>query len=570
MTTTQPLPAPVYDLAHAETLAGLWRDRYRWAAHRGAWMRWTGRRWEPITDQQAAAQAAEDLRKNYAEALSWSSATDAVKRLTRLTVETCSFQRVNGGLSFLKGKPGFHTEADEWDADPWLLNVKNGIIDLKTGTMEKHDPKRLLTKLAPVDYDPNARGPAWEEHLSYFLPSDDVRRQVQRDLGMALVGGDLQEMLPIWYGAGANGKSTTARAIQAVLGDYAMQAAPNLLIQRRHEQHPTELADLVGRRAVFSIEVGATARLDEAKVKGLTGGDRVKARYMRQDFFEFASTWTIFLLCNHRPTITGTDGGIWRRVRLIPWAVSIPVDQQEPQEAVVERLTAEGSAILRWLLDGLSDWQQEPHWIAAEVQAATADYRTEQDRLAGFLADCCELRQHTSAGVGELYDAYSEWCESNGEEALGKRAFGERLRDRGLSQRKADKGLRRWVGMRLNGQVAQGGNVSNNPPGKNDSTELPESLPPYATPDNGDNGHYSLSADYVGPATWHNRDHDEPVAIVAGLGLHDGEQWFQIVDDAGNRTGAPASDLSIRRAPDDSDLSDTERHYADIADGGTP
>src|SRR5690606_23966093 len=131
------------------------------------------------------------------------------------------------------------------------------------------------------------------------------------------VGADLEEMLPIWYGTGANGKSTTARVIQGALGDYAGRAAPNLLVERRHAEHPTEIADLCGSRAVFSVEVGAQARLDEARIKDLTGGDPIKARYMRGDFFTFEATWTLFLLANHKPIITGSDHGIWRRVRLI-------------------------------------------------------------------------------------------------------------------------------------------------------------------------------------------------------------------------------------------------------------
>src|SRR5690606_23127010 len=132
--------------------------------------------------------------------------------------ETCMSARVNGGLYFLKGRDGFHTDAEEWDADPWALNVANGVVDLRTGTLRPHDPQDLLTKLAPVDYDPNAAGPVWDAHLALFLPDADVRRQVQRDLGLALYGGDLEEFFDIWYGTGANGKSTTTKVLKEILG----------------------------------------------------------------------------------------------------------------------------------------------------------------------------------------------------------------------------------------------------------------------------------------------------------------------------------------------------------------
>jgi len=564
-TTTEPndptlLPA-VRDLAHAEALADLWRDHYRWAGHRGTWMAWTGQRWEPVTEQQAATGATTALRKHYARQLGEARDREEIGRLTGLVTDACTYSRIVGALSFLKGFAGFHTDAEAWDADPWLLNVANGTIDLRTGTLKPHDPADLCTKLAPVTFDPEAKGPTWEAHLSYFLPDGNVRRQVQRDLGMALVGADLEEMLPIWYGVGANGKSTTARTIQAVLGDYASRAAPNLLIQRRHEQHPTEVADLAGRRVVFSVEVGSGAQLDEAKAKDLSGGDRIKARYMRQDFFEFDSTWTIFLLCNHKPVIGGTDVGIWRRVRLIPWTVSMPRQEQQPQEEVVVRLVAEGSAVLRWLLDGLADWRRDPHWLADEVRAATKDYRAEQDRLAGFLAECCEERLRVSVGVGELYDAYAAWCEEAGEEPLGKRAFGERLRDRGITQKRPPGGrTRRWVGIRL---VTSCDNTSGSSPMRDDLLANTESLSHSVTErlehdghdggmrtdrdntygsslmrDNlpGDTESLSLSAPpcsvsgsvepELGPGPSGDNGHGQPVVTV--LPLTDGPKWVSV------------------------------------------
>ena len=472
---------PGRDYGHAQALAALWRDRYRWAAHRGVWMVWTGRRWEPVTEQQTAANATAALREHYGAALASASSKDEVKRLAALATETCAYARIQGALSFLKGFEGFHTDAEQWDADPWLLNVANGAVDLRTGELRPHDPADLCTRLAPVDYDATAEAPTWEAHLGYFLPDADVRRQVQRDLGLSLVGAGLEERLPIWYGLGANGKSTTARTVQAVLGDYATMAAPNLLVARRNEQHPTEIADLVGRRCVFSSELSNGARLDEAKVKQLTGGDRQKGRYMRCDFFEFDQSWTITLFCNHKPTITGIDSGIWRRVRLVPWMVEMPKEKQVPQEEMVDRLLAEGAGILRWLLAGLADWQREPHWMAEAVRAATDDYRAEQDRLAGFLADCCELGPHYTVAVGELFEAYTGWCEDAGEEALGKRAFGERLRDRGATQRRGEKGLHLWVGVRIKHQVTLGDKTSGSSGNQTSFRGEPEHMSPNVT-----------------------------------------------------------------------------------------
>jgi P4 family phage/plasmid primase-like protien len=438
------------NLAHAEALAELWRSRYTWADHRRSWMYWNEKRWEPVSEYQVAADAADALRVHYAGLVAIAANKATVARLAGLIKQTNSFAQIIGGLSFLKGFPGFHPLPAAWDADPWLLNVQNGAVDLHTGQLKPHDPEQMCTKMSPVNYEPDATGAAWAAHLARFLPNESIRRQVQRDLGLALIGAPMAEMLPIWHGNGANGKSTTARIVQGVMGDYAIQAAPNLLVTRRNEQHPTEIADLCGSRAVFSVEIATGARLDEAKVKDLTGGDTKKGRFMNRDFFQFQQTWNIFLLVNPKPIITGTDNAIWRRVRLVPWTVTIPLDEQRPQEEVVRDILAEGPAVLRWLLAGLADWQQDAHWTADEVKAATSEYREEQDRLGGFLSDICEQGPHYTVGVGALYDAYTDWCQTAGDEPISKRAFGQDLRGRGvLPARKPHTRERIWMGIRL-------------------------------------------------------------------------------------------------------------------------
>lgn len=435
------------DLGHAQTLAALWGGRYRWAAHRRSWMSWTGRRWEPVTEFQVALQAAKELRAHYRSGVAASADAD---QLRRMMTEVCGYSRAGNALAFVKGMSGFHTASEEWDADPWVLNCLNGTIDLRTGALRPHNPSGLLTKLAPVNFEPEASRTHWDEHIRYFLPNENVRREVQRNLGLALVGESLSQILPVWYGTGANGKSTTARVLQAVLGDYAAQAAPSLIMLRRFDAHPTEIADLWGRRVVFASEIRAGARLDEARVKELTGGEAIKARYMRGDFFQFPQTWTLFLAVNHRPSIAGTDHAIWRRVRLIPWEVTRPRQEQDPQEEVVRRLVAEGAGILHWLIEGLADWQADPQWIAPEVQAATDEYRQEQDHLAPFLDEVCELGPRYTAPIGDLYDAYVSWCEEAAEQPLAKNIFSGQLSDRGLVPHRGGKsGTRLRLGVRL-------------------------------------------------------------------------------------------------------------------------
>ena len=438
------------DYGHATVLAGLFKDRYRWATHRGAWMAWSGEVWRPLAEEAVAKVAADELRRHYATEMAATTDKAALQDLGKKVTETCVYSRITGALNFLKGWPGILTLAEEWDRDPWLLNVRNGTLDLRDCTLRPHNPADLLTQMAPVDYEPTAKGERWQQHLATFLPDPEVRRQVQRDLGVSLVGADLEEILPIWFGGGGNGKSTTLRVFRELLGDYAKMAAPRLLIQSKYERHPTELADLCGARLVFSVEIGSGSRLDEERVKALTGGESVRARFMRQDLFEFPRTWTITLVCNHKPEIRGSDAGIWRRIRLVPWTVALPREQQRPQDEVVRELLAEGPAILAWLLDGLRDWQRDRHWRAQAVEAATEGYRQEQDVLAPFVADCCDFGPRYTVPVGALYDAYVGWCERNGEEPLKKDAFRRMLVDRGARKsREGHDNTPTWHGIRL-------------------------------------------------------------------------------------------------------------------------
>jgi len=440
----------VHEAAHAAVLKGEWRNHYRWAQHESTWRHWTARVWKAVPEPVVVAAAQKVLRRHYGRSLAQKQSATEDKRLRTLHIEACRYASVLGGLSFLKGEPGFHTDVEEWDSNPYLLNCADGLLDLRTQELGPHDPEALCTKITRWAFADRKSSGGWERHLVRCLPDADIRRQVHRDLGRALVGADLEESLPIWLGVGRNGKSTTARALLQGLGGYGTKAAPDLLIVRRFEQHPTEIADLVGSRLVISEEVEEGKHLAEARVKDLTGGQQQKGRFMRGDFFTFEQTFTIFLLVNHRPVISGTDKGIWERLRLVPWTVSIPKAEQRPQEEMVAELVADGSWMLRWMVAGFADWQSDHHWVAAEVRAATDDYHAEQDLLLGFIRDACEERPTAQQPKAELYEAYMCWCAANDEQPLGKTDFGNALKGRGMkSKRVGHENVATWVGIRL-------------------------------------------------------------------------------------------------------------------------
>lgn len=427
------------DRGHAKALEAVWRGRYIYAQHLGRWMMWNGRAWESISNESALKQATDTLVDIYSTKYDLAYDEEERKLWRKRIAEVSSIWHISAALKLLAGTEGFWATAADFDRDPWLLNVQNGVLSLKTFELLPHSPEFLCSKIANVTFDTNAKAERWQEHIKYFLPDADVMRHVQRDLGLMLVGVPLEERLSIWHGTGANGKSTTARVIMEILNDYAGMAAPGALIQRAHDAHPTEIADLLGKRCVFASEISGAARLDEAKVKQITGGDRQKARFLYKDFFEFEQTWGIVLLCNHKPIITGADDGIWRRIRLIPWRVSVTPEMRRPQREVVDELLEESSGILNWLIAGLKDWLADSYWSSPSVSAATAFYREDTDRVGAFIESFCRVGDGLWVGAKELYDAYVAWCTMSGEEPASQTAFGRNLSDRGFLRRRHGK-----------------------------------------------------------------------------------------------------------------------------------
>ncbi len=446
----QARPEALGEYAISEALASELRGVLRFADHSRRWMHYNEGIWQPITDSAAAEIAVQAAEIYYIREIAATADKDQKKRLTKLLESCYRSSVIDGALFFLAGKDGFKTRPAEWDNHPYLLPCANGVIDLTNFAFLPHSPDYLFTKKAAAAYQPQAKAARWEAHLLRILPDADIRRHVQRTLGAALVGRSLDEHLEIWHGQqGGNGKSTTAEVVMKTIGDFCGLAAPDLLIQTRHEPHPTRIADLAGKRIVFSHEVDEGKRLAESLVKSLTGDGRQKARYMRGDYFEFQQTFDLFMLVNHKPIITGRDGGIWRRIRLVPFTETIPENERRPRDEVIAELTAEASGILNWLLDGLRDWRADNWWIAPQVRAATENYKAQSDRLGAFIADCCELAAHYTVDKGLLYAEYCAWCDNNGEDAVGKKTFGDLLRGRGIGETRAAKGKRQWLGIRL-------------------------------------------------------------------------------------------------------------------------
>jgi putative DNA primase/helicase len=434
------------DYGNAERFVDEHGGRVRWCGPWGKWLVFDAKRWVIDDTSEVERLIKTTVRGIYAEA---AEAEDSKERkaIADHAKRSESAKRIADALRLARSEPGIPILPRQLDANPWLLNVLNGTIDLRTDEIRPHDREDLITKIVPVEYDPEAKAPTFESFLERILPSEALRRFVQRSIGYAAAGVVSEEVLVILNGVGANGKSTLVNVVMEALGDYAMQAAPDLLLAKRGS-HPTELADLFGARFVASVETDEGKRLAEGLVKQLTGRDPIKARRMREDFWQFDPTHTVFLATNHRPEVKGTDHAIWRRLKLAPFEITIPEAEQD--KGLPEKLREELPGILAWIVRGCREWQRDGLGEPEEVRSATTSYRADMDVLAGFIEDRCVVDPDAWTKFADLYASYQDWCDESGEKAETKRRFGTRLKERGFEP---DRGtgnvpIRRGIGLR--------------------------------------------------------------------------------------------------------------------------
>jgi len=417
------------------------------------WLVYDGRRWSEDNTGEIMRRAKETVVSIYLEA---AKSEDEVlrKRLNDWARSSDSKAGCEALLVMAQSEDGIPVLPDAFDADPWLFNVANGTIDLRTGELHPHDPADLITKIAPVAYDPKAKCPRWERFLLECMGGDvELVEYLRRVVGYSLTGDVREHALFFLHGNGANGKSTFVGTLLEVMGDYGTPGAPDLLLAKRGEAHPTEQADLFGARLVSCQEVEQNRYWAETTVKQLTGGDRIKARRMREDFWYFEPTHKFLVSGNHKPLVRGSDDGIWRRIKAIPFEVSFLGREDKGLSA---KLKAELPGIQAWAVRGCLEWQRDGLQDPPQVLAATADYREEQDTIGRFLEDRCEQGEGFRVTRSHLRRAYERWCEEEGETyKMQPRAFAEALRSKGIAdvasiRSPGGRGPERgWEGLRL-------------------------------------------------------------------------------------------------------------------------
>jgi putative DNA primase/helicase len=423
---------PFTDTGNAERFAAAHAGRVRYLRERRQWLVWQHGRWRRDTTGEVERAAKDVSRSLLTEAARLEG--DESKAAARWALTSQAEPRIRAQLALAGSEREVVVEADDLDADPWLLACGNGVLDLRTSELRKPDPDDLITRGTDVAYEPSSQCLRWDRFLSeVFAGDDELIRFVQRFIGYCLTADVREHVLVVFHGGGANGKSTLVGILRRLLGDFAVAAPFDSFVRQRDRGPRNDLARLHRARLVTAAESGEGRRLDEATVKEITGGDVIAARYLYGEFFEFQPQFKLVLTTNHRPRVDGDDDAIWRRLRLVPFEQSF--EGREDRE-LAAKLEAELPGIFAWAVRGCLEWQEAGLGQAGAVTRATAEYREDEDVLGAFLAERCAMTGETP--TRELREAYEIYCSDLGEKPLAANVLGRRLSKRGVRRRSHD------------------------------------------------------------------------------------------------------------------------------------
>jgi putative DNA primase/helicase len=410
-------------------------EDWRYCAQWGKWLVWTGIRWNP--DQLLYIQ---HLSRNICRAASFKADTP------RLRARLASSSTIGAVERIARSDPKHASMAEHWDGDVWLLNTPGGVVNLRSGVVRAHDRADRMTKVCTAV--PQGACPTWHAFLSDVTGGDaELMVYLQRMVGYCLTGVTSEHALFFLYGTGANGKSVFVNVIATILGDYAANAPMDTFMETRSDRHPTDLAGLRGARFVASIETEQGRRWNESKIKTITGGDRVSARFMRQDFFDYTPHFKLVIAGNHKPSIRNVDEAMKRRLHLIPFTVTIPPERRDGK--LTEKLLQERDGILAWALEGCLLWQQCGLKQPQSVMDATEEYFEAEDAMGRWIEDRCVLHGSAKTLTFELFNDWKQWAESNGEFFGSMRRFSDALLTRRFEKWRNGSGIRGFAGIGL-------------------------------------------------------------------------------------------------------------------------
>jgi putative DNA primase/helicase len=427
--SASPFAAPFSPEFADDALALQFSTRYgndlRYTAAWKRWSTWDGTRWA----KDESLYVFDLARSGCRSAASWAAALqqEYIARHIASAATVAAVERL------ARTDRRHAATVDQWDADPWLLNTPAGTVRLDTGALQPANREDYCTKITAVA--PGGECPLWLSFLTGVTDGQvELQEFLQRMAGYGLTAITWEHALFFLYGTGANGKSVFLNTISGVMGDYAKTAPIEAFIASSNDRHPTDLAGLQGARLVTAIETEENRRWAESKLKALTGGDRIAARFMRQDFFEFTPQFKLLIAGNHKPGLRTVDEAIRRRFNLVPFTVTIP--EAERDDKLTEKLRSEWPGILQWMIDGCVAWQCEGLNPPEIVRTATADYLSEEDALGRWLEDCCVQERGYRTSTTDLFKSWHSWCERNGEQLGTEKRFSQNLEARGYCKKR--------------------------------------------------------------------------------------------------------------------------------------
>jgi putative DNA primase/helicase len=444
---SQPLVKPLNDLGNAERFVDHNGKHVRYCPELNCWFVYTDGRWIQDTGKLMYQMAKDTIKSIREEAKRDDLSVEEKKNIIAHADKSSSKGRIKAMLDLAQWEDDISVNINQLDYDPWLLNCKNGTLNLRTKEFQPHNPEDMTTKMVKAPFKPDADCPEWVNFLNKIMENDQDKIEfLQRSAGYALTGNIDEQCLFVFHGPGANGKSTFTEILRELLGGYAMHTASESLLHSRSSPIRNDIARLNGARFVSAAEIGMGRKLDEPIIKQLTGGDQVTARMLYKEFFEYKPQFKLFIAANHKPEIRGSDNGIWRRIHLVPFKMTIP--SHEIDKDLPMKLRQELPGILVWAVRGCYDWQEQGLNSPASIKSATAEYRAEMDILSSFIEDKCIRQPSYKIPVGDLYEAYKTWSDFTCQEIVGKKIFGYLMRHKGFIQSKSGS-IRYWKGIKL-------------------------------------------------------------------------------------------------------------------------
>ncbi len=423
------------DAGNAQRLCHIHGDRIRWCSDIG-WYSFNGKHWDRVDDnvvvglakdvpismlQQAAATEKEGLRRKLAE---WAIESEAASALRAMA-------------SLVKSEPGIPISTDDLDADKWLLNVRNGTLDLRSGELLPHSPNDMITMIAGTDYDPGATAPTWEKYIESTMNEDtEMIGFLQRFCGYMLTGCTHEQCFAFLSGSGENGKGTLTETLSALMGSYASSISTAAIMVKAGDCIPHEWAGMRGKRLAFTGEVETSKTIDSALIKTLTGEDTMSVRFLRREFFQMKPVFKLMYSANGRPKVKDNSHGFWRRVRLIPFDVVFPKGDPRRISNLKDLLREELPGILNWCLTGLSQWRNKGLDEPDRVTNATQDYREGENVVKQFCDECLKSVPTHSIPLPQVHERFIAWAKSAGERQIGRNTFNAELRALGYDVKK--------------------------------------------------------------------------------------------------------------------------------------